>query len=60
MAYIQINLSETIDKKLQHYKIDRELVTKADAVVEIVEDYFRNNPDFFTIEKPKRVRKNAV
>ena len=47
MVLIQVNFSETVDKKLQHYKIDRQLKLKSDVVVEIVEQYFRNNPDFF-------------
>jgi len=47
MVLMQIDFEESIDRKLQHYKIDREMVTKADAVQDIVAKYFRDNPDFF-------------
>ena len=47
MPLIQFNLPEHTDNKISYYKIAKNLKTKYEAIIEIVNEYFRQNPDFF-------------
>lgn len=44
MVLIQINIPEKLDKKLSIYKILRNLVTKEEAIIELLVQYFNKNP----------------
>ena len=37
MVLVQVNIKDTLDKKLKHYMIDNDQEIKAQAIVELVE-----------------------
>jgi len=39
--YIQINIPEELNKKISVFKINRNLNTKQEAILKIVEEYFK-------------------
>lgn len=47
MPLVQFNLPDHLDNKIAYYRVGKKLVTKGEAISEILEKYFRANPDFF-------------
>lgn len=45
MVQVQIDFPETLDKKIATYRLGKELKSKEQAVIEIIDFFFIQNPN---------------